>query len=117
MKKKLLLWISLIAVPGQALEMEAKEFFFCVYKKATNMEARTIRIHQFPEENKCAVVYSVNGKDNMVSYGRWLSFCKSKMDQVSSNLQKSLWQCEKQENPVTVFYSFSKKPVQDKANL
>ena len=109
MKKSFLLLVSLISISGQALELEAKDFFFCIYKKATNVEARTIRIHQFPEENKCAVVYSVNGKDNMVSYGRWLSFCKSKMEQVAANLTKRLWQCEKQEKPVPVFYSFSKK--------
>ena len=106
-KSFFLLGISLFTFSGQALEMEARDFFFCVYKKATHIEARTVRIHQFSKENKCAVVYSVNGKDNLISQGRWLSFCKSKAEKVASNLQKSLWQCEKQEEPVTVFYSFS----------
>ena len=110
MKAVFFLGICLLSIPLQAFELRATDFFFCTYKKATNMEARTIRIHQFPEENKCAVVYSVNGKDNMLSYGRWLAFCKNKAEQVAENLQKSLWQCTKQEKTVTVVYSFSKKP-------
>lgn len=98
---------GLFAFPLQAMELETKEFFVCFQKKATEVESRTVRIHQFPEKNKCAVIYSVDGQDQMVSQGRWLTFCEKKAKQVAANLQKGLWKCEQQKNKVKVFYSVS----------
>ena len=42
----------------------------------------------------------------MISQGGWLAFCEKKAEQVVNNLKKGLWECEKQENQVEVFYSF-----------
>lgn len=103
----LILLLSSSAFPLQSLEIEARSFFFCQHKRATAIESRTVRIHQFPEENKCAVIYSVQGQDQMLSHGRWLSFCKKKARQVVDNLQEGLWKCEQQDDLVQVFYSAS----------
>lgn len=100
------LGISLFVFSLQALELESKKFFFCLQKKAKAIESRTVRIHQFPKENKCAVLYSVDGQDQIISQGKWLSFCEKKANQVTTNLQKGLWRCRKYSNQVRVFYSF-----------
>ena len=76
-------------------------------RTATAVESRTVRIHQFPEENKCAVIYSIEGQDQVISQGPWFSFCEKKAEQVIANLQKGLWKCKKQQEPVKVFYSFA----------
>lgn len=99
--------LSLFVLSLQASELETKEFFFCLQKKARAVESRTVRIHQFPEENKCIVVYSVYGQDQMISQGSWFSFCEKKAKQVITNLQEGLWDCKKHSNQVKVFYSFS----------
>ena len=104
-KSLLFVLISLSAFSPQALELETQEFFFCFQNTATTVEARTIRIHSFPEENKCAVVYSIEGQDQMISSGRWLRFCEKKAQRVIDNLQKGLWKCKKQRQKVKVFYS------------
>ena len=102
-----ILLLSGLAFPLQSLEIEAQSFFFCQHKKATAVESRTVRIHQFPEENKCAVIYSVKGQDQMIYQGRWLSFCKKKAKQVIAKLQEGLWKCQQQDELVQVFYSVS----------
>ena len=107
MTKSLFFIFVLFVSPLQALELPAKDFFVCLQKTAAKIKSRTVRVHQFPNENKCAVVYSVKGKDQMVFYGGWLSFCEKKAKQVVSNLEKGLWQCTNQKNQVEVFYSFS----------
>lgn len=99
--------LSGLAFPLQSLEIETRSFFFCQHKRATAVESRTVRIHQFSEENKCAVIYSVKGQDQVVSQGRWLSFCKKKARQIVDNLQEGLWKCEQQGDLVQVFYSIS----------
>ena len=101
----LFILINLSATSLQAWELETQEFFFCFQNTATAVETRTVRVHSFPEENKCAVVYSIDGQDQMISAGRWLSFCKKKAQRVIDNLHKGLWKCKKQHQEVKVFYS------------
>ena len=95
---------------SQALELKSLNFYNCLKKTATQIESRNIRIHQFPKENKCAVFYSVKGRDKIISRGKWLRFCEKKADQVISNLKKGLWDCKKQSG-VQVFYPTPKKPA------
>ena len=96
---------------SQALELESLSFYNCSKKTATQIESRNIRIYQFPKENKCAVFYSVKGRDKIISSGKWLRFCEKKANQVIANLKKWLWNCKKQSG-VQVFYSTPKnKPV------
>ena len=109
-KNSLCILISLLTFSLQALEVETKDFFSCLQKTATTIESRTVRIHQFLDENKCAVVYSVEGQDKVISHGSWLSFCESTAAKVVANLQKGLWKCEGQKNQVKVFYSFVPLP-------
>ena len=100
-----LFFLSFAFFSLQALELESKEFLFCSKKTARFIQARTLRIHHFSKENKCAVIYSIKGQDRILSHGRWLAFCKKRLKQVADNLQKGLWECEKQREPVSVFYS------------
>ena len=106
MIKGLLLFLTgFPLLPLQAEERTAKDFFFCQHRKARTVEARTIRIHQFLKEKKCAVVYSVEGQDKVISSGRWPAFCEKKAREVVNNLQKGLWKCEEQQkDKVQVFY-------------
>ena len=94
------------AFSHSAEELTARSFFFCLHKKARAVESRTVRIHQFPKNNKCAVIYSVDGQDQMLSQGRWFAFCEKKARQVIDNLQKGLWKCKEHTKQVKVFYSF-----------
>ena len=92
-------------LPLQAEELPAKDFFFCLHRKARTVEARTVRVHQFFKEKKCAVIYSVEGQDKVLSSGRWLAFCEKKAREVVNNLQKGLWKCtEQQKDKIQVFY-------------
>ena len=90
-----------------SVELESPAFFVCIRKQATAVESRTIGVYQFAEENKCAVVYSIGGQDQMVSRGRWLSFCNKKAQQVVGNLQEGLWKCHKQNKVQTVYSTAS----------
>ena len=75
-------FIILFVSSLQALELKTQDFFFCFKRTATSVESRTIRIHNFSKEDKCAVIYSIAGQDQMVSQGRWLSFCKKKAKKI-----------------------------------
>ncbi len=114
MIKQILIFLALaLPPPLSAKEITAESFFFCQHKKATAVEARTVRIHQFPEKNKCAVIYSVKGRDQVISKGRWLSFCEKKAEQTAANLQKGLWKCDRQDKQVQVFYSAPHQPDEE----
>lgn len=88
-----------------AVELEAQSFFFCFQRTATGLQSRTVRVHQFPSEDKCAVFYSIKGQDRVLSLGRWLVFCNNKARQVVDNLEKGLWKCREQKG-APVFYSY-----------
>lgn len=102
--KGCLLILILFSLPAWALEKPTTDFFICNQKTATSVKVRSIRIHDFSEEKKCAVIYSVQGQDELLYYGRWKSFCKNKAQEVLDNLKKGLWECEAFP-PVSVFYS------------
>ena len=88
----------------QAEELKSSHFYLCIKKTATEVQSRNIRIHQFEKDNKCAVIYSVKGKDQLISSGKWLTFCKRTLNQVLDNLEKGLWDC-KEKPEVQVFYA------------
>jgi len=83
-------------------ELKATDFYICIKKTATELQSRVLRIHQ--EEKKCAVFYSVKGKDELISHGKWLRFCRKKLVQTIENLEKGLWDCKKKPE-VQVLYS------------
>ena len=56
------------------LSLRQNNIFSVCKEQATAVESRTVRIHQFPEENKCAVIYSVEGQDQMISQGPMVFF-------------------------------------------
>ena len=89
---------------AQAQELKSSDFYICIKKTATEVQSRNLRIHQFEKEGKCAVFYSVKGKDRVLSSGKWLRFCKKKLTQTIENLEKGLWDCKKKPE-VQVFYS------------
>ena len=102
---------------AQSLELDTKNFYFCSYKTAIQVKNRTIRVHYFPEEKKCAVFYAIAGNDKLVASGRWLAFCNTKAQQIVENLQKELWKCKAHNQPIKVFYPFEpEKPSTDSAN-
>ena len=98
-----LLFLSFSSI--QAKELKSSDFYICIKKTATNIQSRNIRIHQFEKAGKCIVLYSVNGKDQILFTGKWLRSCKKKASQAIQNLEKSLWDCKKQPE-VQVLYSF-----------
>ncbi|MCZ0931853.1 MAG: hypothetical protein OXJ52_01705 [Oligoflexia bacterium] len=100
----ILLFLISLSFSVQSLELDTKSFYFCAYKTATQVKNRTVRIHYFPEEKKCAVFYTVKGTDKIIASGRWLAFCKTKADQLVENLQKELWKCKFSNQEVKVFY-------------
>lgn len=100
----------LLSLPffSTALEWKAQSLFFCSQKTATGQQSRSIRVHQSSDKGKCAVFYSVKGRDQLLSQGRWLSFCRKKARQVADNLQKGLWRCSEHKG-LPVFYSQAEK--------
>ncbi len=104
-KRTLFFGLALSIFSVQALEPKTKDFFLCFQKTAPRVQSRTVRIHQFPDEKKCLVIYSVKGKDQIISQGGWMTFCEKKAKQVVDNLTKGLWQCRK-ENQIEVFFPF-----------
>ena len=88
--------------PAPALELKAQEFFVCIRKKATSIEARSIALYK--QQNKCVALYSVEGQDRVISTGRRFSVCAKKAKELLKELQKSLWECEKQKG-IQSFYS------------
>ena len=111
----ILLFLISLSFSVQALELDTKSFYFCSYKTATQIKSRTVRVHYFPEEKKCAVFYAVKGKDKIIASGRWLSFCETKANQTVENLQKELWKCSPQK--IKVFYPLEKKLNKNKLSL
>ena len=98
---------------AQSIELSTESFYFCSYKTATLVKNRTIRTHYFPEDNKCAVFYSVKGIDKIIASGKWISFCETKAKQTAENLQEKLWECKKHEKEVKVFYPIEEKSVKN----
>ena len=88
---------------AQAKELKSSDFYICIKKTAVEVQSRNLRIHEFEKDQKCAVFYSVKGKDQVLSSGKWLRFCKKKLKQVIANLEKGLWDCKKKPE-VEVFY-------------
>ena len=109
----ILLFLTGLSFSVQALELGAKDFYFCSYKTATQVKSRTIRIHYFPAEKKCAVFYTVKGKDKLMASGRWLAFCKNKADKLVENLKEGLWKCELNSQTTKVFYPFEPEDKTD----
>ena len=105
----ILFFLISLSFSAQSLELETKNFYFCSYKTATLVKNRTVRIHYFPEEKKCAVFYTIKGIDQIIASGRWLSFCETKANQVVENLQKELWKCKSNSQTVKVFYPFNQE--------
>lgn len=88
----------------QAKELKSSDFYLCIKKTATEVQSRNLRIHQFKEEKKCGVFYSVRGKDKMIAGRKWLRSCKKDLAQEIEDLEKRLWSCKAQPE-VQVFYS------------
>ncbi|MBC6414964.1 MAG: hypothetical protein GDA46_01015 [Bdellovibrionales bacterium] len=95
---------------SQALEVNSSDFYLCLHKTATEVKSRNIRIQKSQKDNKCSVFYSVNGQDKIISSGKWMNFCKKKVQQVITNLKKGLWECKKQ-NKIQIFYPFQEKNI------
>ena len=106
--KGLFLVFSLWVFPAGAVELSGLDFFVCLQKTAITVQARTLRVHQFPNKKKCAVIYSVSGQDKVIAQGGWLSFCKKTLKKAVQNLQKGLWECHSQKS-IQTFYAFPQK--------
>lgn len=117
MKSLFLTLISFFIFSTSALELKSEPFFVCLQKTATVIQSRSIRVHQFSDKSRCAVIYSVDGRDQMISQAYRMSFCHKKAQQVVDNLEKGLWECKKQ-NQAELFYpvlsSSENKPSLDK---
>ena len=103
------LFLFSLSFSVQALELDTKSFYVCAYKTATQVKNRTIRIHYFPEEKKCAVFYTVKGTDKVIASGRWLSFCETKAKKLAENIEKALWKCKFYKQSIKVFYPFEQE--------
>jgi len=91
-------------VKNRTKELESSDFHLCIKKTATEIQNRTLRIHYFQDEKRCFLFYSVKGKDELIAQGKWLRFCKKKLEQTIKNLEKGLWEC-KNNSKVKVLYS------------
>ena len=103
------LFLFSLSLPIQALELDTKNFYVCSYKTATQVKNRTLRIHYFPEEKKCAVFYTIKGVDKVIASGKWLAFCETKAKELAENLEQSLWKCKSYKETVQVFYPFEQE--------
>ena len=92
------------AASQELKELKSTDFYICIKKTAIEVQSRNLRIHQFEKEERCVVFYSVKGKDQVISSGKWLRFCKKKLAQTIENLEKGLWNCKKKPE-VQVLYS------------
>ena len=97
------------SAPVQALELKTEEFFFCQKKTAVSISARTVRVHYFPEQGRCFVIQSVQGRDTITARGKWQAFCRKRAKEIKDKWQKNLWSCEKQAGG-EVFYPASFQP-------
>ena len=110
---RLFFFILSFSFTAQSIELNTESFYFCSYKTATQVKSRTIRIHYFPEDKKCAVFYSVKGIDKMIASGKWMSFCETKAKQIAENLKEKLWECKIQEKEVKVFYPIEESSLKE----
>lgn len=104
MKQVALICALVFSFYSFAQSIETKEFWICTQEGVEGLRVRSLRIHHFKEDKKCLGLYSVGGKDQVVAYGKWLSFCQKMLAGVKKNLEGHLWYC-KSFDPVLFHYS------------
>ncbi len=85
-------------------EKPVEVFILCSQKRATGLAIRTIAVHYLPEEEKCAAIYSREGKSRAIAYGKWLGHCRKMAEKTRRQLENSLWECADQAD-ARIFYS------------
>ena len=97
MKRFLTLFLLLcgagLAPPLQALELTTEGFFLCRKKTAVSVSLRAVRVHYFPEEGRCLVIQSIQGRDSVIARGKWRAFCRKRARERKEKWRESLWEC------------------------
>ena len=108
--KIVFLLVFLLSFNVKSQQIETKEFWLCSQERATGVQVRSLRIHRFPENNKCLSLYARSGEDSVIAKGKWFGFCQKMVNQVKENLQNHFWDCKKFPSAL-FFYSEKQKSV------
>ena len=93
-----------------AKSIESRGFWLCTQDGAKGVRVRSLRIHQFPENNKCLGIYSRLGKDQIIADGKWFGFCQKMVNQVKNTLSDHLWNCKNFDSAL-FYYPDKKNPL------
>ena len=93
----------LFSSPCFSKEVSTLDFWLCQSERARGVAVRSLRIQKSKNKNHCLVIYTNQGREEILAENQWLSSCQKTLQNRKDTLANHLWNCEKQ-SPAHVFY-------------